>query len=137
MEGIERIEVVTRALWTNLMAEKYGPHGYLNRGNYSNKNNHEKNVLDMSRAFCQSKDEFVNHYKETYADPFLPTVWFATELMSFGLLPKFVKNLKLREDKNVIARSFSLDERILTSFLQHLGYVRNICAHHEGYGTVV
>ena len=61
LEGIERIEVATRALWTNLMAEKYGPHGYLNRENYSNKNNHEKNVLDLHRAFCQSKDEFVKH----------------------------------------------------------------------------
>lgn len=37
LEGIERIEVATRALWSNLMAEKYGPHGYLNRGNYSDK----------------------------------------------------------------------------------------------------
>ena len=130
MEGIERIEVATRALWTNLMAEKYGPHGYLVREYYSDNINHEKNVLDLHRAFCQSKDEFVKHYKETYTDPYLPPVWIATELMSFGLLSKFVENLKLREDKNVIARYFNLDERVLTSFLRHLSTVRNFCAHH-------
>ncbi|MDE2739350.1 MAG: Abi family protein [Paracoccaceae bacterium] len=130
LEGIERIGVAIRAIWANLMAEKYGSHGYLVREYYSSKNHHEKNVLDLHRAFCQSKDEFVNHYKATYTESYLPPVWIATELMSFGLLSKFVENLKFREDKNVMAHYFNLDERVLTSFLRHLCTVRNFCAHH-------
>ena len=130
LDAIERIEVATRALWTNLMAEKYEAHGYLNKEYYKNEEHHKKNVRDQRKAFVQSKDKFINHYKETYTAPYLPPVWMAVELMSFGLLSKFLSNLKHRSDKNQIARVFELDEGIFTKFIYHLSLVRNVCAHH-------
>ena len=128
-DGIERIEVALRTKWNNLVAQKYGPHGYLNK-KYFKENYHQQNVLDLHRVFIRSKDEFAKHYKKTYSSPYLPPVWVATELMSFGLLSKFIKNLVHRVDRNVLAHSFILDEKVLTSFLEHLSIVRNICAHH-------
>ena len=50
--------------------------------------------------------------------------------MSFGQLSRFIKNLKRRNDRQSIARIFSLDEKVIISFAHHLSYVRNICAHH-------
>ena len=50
--------------------------------------------------------------------------------MSFGLLSKFLFDLKLRADRQAVARPLGLDEKVLTSFAHHMSHVRNICAHH-------
>lgn len=130
LDGIERIEVALRARWGNLMAEKYGPHGYLDRDCYYNRNFHERNISELRREFKRSSEVYVNFYRENHTFPVLPPVWMATELMSFGLLSKIIGNLKHRGDKNVLARSFDLDMRVFTSFLHQLSTVRNFCAHH-------
>jgi abortive infection bacteriophage resistance protein len=50
--------------------------------------------------------------------------------MSFGQLSFWYSSIKLRQDRKKIASYYSLDDKILASFLHHLSYVRNICAHH-------
>jgi abortive infection bacteriophage resistance protein len=50
--------------------------------------------------------------------------------MSLGLLSKWTKALKDRADRQAIASTYGIDEKILCSFLHHLSNVRNICAHH-------
>jgi abortive infection bacteriophage resistance protein len=52
------------------------------------------------------------------------------EVMSFGLLSKWISLLSARKDRTAIAKALGLNERIFTSFLHHLATVRNVCAHH-------
>ncbi len=89
LDAIERIEIALRTQWTNFIAQKYGPCGYLNEVNYKNNIFHEKNVSDLRKVFEHSRDGFVIHYKHTYTDFNSLPVWMATELMSFGLLSRF------------------------------------------------
>jgi abortive infection bacteriophage resistance protein len=52
------------------------------------------------------------------------------EVISLGQLSKWLGNLKLRVDRQAIAKPYGLDEKILVSLAHHITYVRNICAHH-------
>ena len=130
MDAVERVEVAIRAGWAHHMAMTYGAHGYLDQQHYSHVSRHAKAVAELTKEFRRSRDTFADHYRKKYSAPTLPPVWMAAEVMSFGLLSKFISDLKLRADRQAIAKPFMLDEKVLTSFTHHMSYVRNICAHH-------
>ena len=129
LDAIKLIENALRAQWANLMAKTYGPHGYLDMEFYKDSVIHVKNLSNLGSAYTNSKEDFAVHYKNNYHDPNLPPVWLATELMSLGLLSRFIKNLK-NDCVKKMARTFTTDKRVLTSFIHHLSIVRNVCAHH-------
>jgi abortive infection bacteriophage resistance protein len=129
-DGIERIEVAARGSWAYRLAMAYGPHGYLEKGLYRNANQYRKNLEQLESEISRSHDTFIEHYHKAYGDPLLPPVWMVSEVISFGLLSKWVSALASRGDRQAIARTLGLNERVLTSFLHHLATVRNICAHH-------
>jgi len=130
MDAVERVEVAIRAHWAHHMAMTHGAHGYLDQPHYALVERHAKAVADLTKEFTRSRDTFAEHYRDKYTAPALPPVWMAAELMSFGLLSKFLSDLKLRSDRQAIAKPFGLDEKVLTSFAHHMSHVRNICAHH-------
>lgn len=130
LDAIERVEVALRAQWAHYMAMSNGPHGYLDQSHYAHIGRHATAVADLRREFMRSKDTFAAHYRAKYTSPELPPVWMAAEVMSFGLLSKFFSDLKLRAERQAIAKPFGLDERVVTSFAHHMSHVRNICAHH-------
>lgn len=130
MDAVERVEVAIRAHWAHHMAMTYGAHGYLDQQHYALVERHAKASADLTKEFTRSRDTFAEHYRDKYTAPALPPVWMAAELMSFGLLSKFLSDLKLRSDRQAIAKPFGLDEKVLTSFAHHMSHVRNICAHH-------
>lgn len=130
LDAIERVEVALRAQWAHHMAMAHGPHGYLDQGHYAHISRHAKAVAELTKEFARSRDTFAAHYRDKYSTPTLPPVWMAAEVMSFGLLSKFFSDLKLRGERQAIARPFGLDERVVTSFAHHISHVRNICAHH-------
>jgi abortive infection bacteriophage resistance protein len=51
--------------------------------------------------------------------------------MSLGLLSRFYSNLRAYKVRRLIAGSYGLDESFLEGFMEHLSYVRNVCAHHS------
>lgn len=129
-DAIERIEVAARGAWAHYLAMKYGPHGYLNAALYPRVHAFQKNLAQLQEEVDRSKDTFIEHYRRTYNSPKLPPIWMAAELMSFGLLSKFLSSLGKRSDKKAIARQFGLQDHVFTSFLHHLATIRNTCAHH-------
>jgi abortive infection bacteriophage resistance protein len=130
LDATERVEVTLRAQWAHHIAMKYGPHGYLDQALYSRRDRHASAVTRLTSEFNLSRDTFAKHYHSKYNNPNLPPVWMAAEIISFGQLSKWIYNLKLRADRQAIAKPFSLDEKALSSFAHHMSYVRNICAHH-------
>ena len=130
MDAIERVEVALRAGWAHHMAMTYGAHGYLDPAHHASAANHAKGLDGLAKEIRRSNDAFVHHYRKKYTDPDLPPVWMVAEIISFGQLSMWIGNLKLRPDRQAIAKPFGLDERALVSFAHHMSYVRNICAHH-------
>ncbi len=131
LEAIERVEVSFRTRFAHELSLKYGSHAYMNATIFSDAAFHRQLIESLREEIDRSNERFIEHYNTTYDDPPLPPIWAVCEVMSFGQLSKWFKNLKHRGDRQTIARVYNLDERVLGSFMHHLTHVRNLVAHHS------
>jgi abortive infection bacteriophage resistance protein len=129
MDAIERIEVSLRSNWAYQMAHRHGPHCHLNRALFKSQWNYEHHCESIKQELSRSKEAFIIHLQHKY-DEDLPPIWAMVEVMTFGQMSNWYSNTCHRQDRNAVAASYGLDERILTSLLHHLTIVRNTCAHH-------
>ncbi|MFP4295093.1 MAG: Abi family protein [Halothiobacillaceae bacterium] len=130
LDAIERIEVSFRTAWAYYMAHRYGPHSYLDAGLATRATWHARNLASLEKEISRSDEVFIEHYRQTYRYPETPPVWAVCEVMSLGLLSRWINQLP-PADLGRIATIYGLDQGIMRSFLQHLTYVRNVCAHHS------
>ncbi len=130
MEAIERVEISFRTRFAYELSLKYGSHAYLEPSCFSGKDFFYRNISTIESEIRRSTETFIEHYKTTYDDPKLPPIWAICEIMSFGQLSICYKQLRLRADRNAIARPFGIGEKALASFMHHLTHIRNITAHH-------
>ena len=130
LDAIERIEISVRANWAYVLACNYGPHAYLDAEHAHRKNWHQTNLSKLTSEIDRSDELFIKHYQETYTEPQLPPTWSVTEVMSLGALSHWLTNLK-PSDRADIAAVYGINEFVLKSFMRHLTYVRNLCAHHS------
>lgn len=96
--------------------------------------NHAEWLRGVDREEDRSQETFVQHIRETYGPP-LP-IWAATEIMSFGTLTLLYSGMD-RAQQNRVAGALGLfgqsrqgDGSTLANWLNHLRYIRNVCAHH-------
>lgn len=130
LDAIERIEVSVRAQWAYQLAHLHGAHAHLNVEFARSVNHWRSNFEKLSSEFKRSDEVFVAHLRNTYQEE-LPPVWAVSEIMTFGQLSRWYANLKPRAARRAIANSYQLDNEVLQSWLHHLAYIRNICAHHS------
>lgn len=92
-----------------------------------------KKVLTQEK---NSAELFVDHFKNKYKKPHLPT-WVATELFTFGMVIALYDGSKQDDQQRIASALGFVDAREiprpgdLSKVLNHLRYVRNICAHHS------
>lgn len=131
LDIIERIEVSVRTNWAYHCAQIYGAHAYLDHSIVRDRAWHNKNLEKLKEEIDRSKEPFIQHYQKKYQSPKEPPIWVACEVMSFGLLSRWLKNLKPSNVCTPIARNYDVDYFVLTGFIEHLTYLRNLCAHHS------
>ncbi len=85
---------------------------------------------DLIKEYSRSKETFAEHYRTKYSHLSSPPIWICSEMMMLGQLSRWLQNLNLPKDRQLIADAYKIDEKILISFLHHLSIVRNHCAHH-------
>lgn len=126
---IEHIEVHLRAVISNYFSLQYGNFGYQDTNNYRNQERQQKTLDELYREISRNgKSPFIKNFKEHYENGAIP-LYAAIEVASFGTLSKTYKNMKI-EDKKAIAKTFHVEYFYLESWIEHLSYVRNICAHY-------
>jgi abortive infection bacteriophage resistance protein len=130
LDAIERIEVSIRSQWAYTLAHQYGSHPHLDPNLFKPKWDYQLNKKKLEAELARSKEAFVKHFNHSYTEE-LPPVWAICEIMALGTLSQWFGNLRSGQDRNRIARIYNVDELILTSFLHHLSFIRNICAHHS------
>lgn len=130
LEAIERVEVSIRAQYANQLGLRYGSHFYQEPRFFQDAATHQRLLSNLREEIERSKEPFIEHYRTTYDHPPLPPIWATSEVMSFGQLSQWFKKIKTRSNRQLIAKSYNLDEKFLRSFLHHLTHVRNITAHH-------
>jgi len=136
-EGISRLEVSFRTQWAHQMGMKYGSHSYLQPEYCNDFSAWLDNMKKVQAEFGRSKEIFIKHYKDKYAESF-PPVWVVCEILSFGNLTCWYKNLKpvksvnpqcLGNAKDEIASFYGVDSILLESWVHCLSSLRNHCAH--------
>ena len=126
---IEKVEINVRCRIANYFAEQYGVLGYLEADNFVNAEYHKMFLDDIEEEIRRnSKAPFVKNFHDNYEGGNLP-IYALVEILSFGSLSKFYKNMK-NQDKKAIAKSFGVGYTYFESWLESISYVRNICAHY-------
>lgn len=126
---IERIEINLRCRIANHFSHTYGVLGYEEPLNFSNPDYHKEFLDDIENEISRnSKAPFVKNFKNNYADGKIP-FYALVELFSFGTLSKFYKNMK-PQDKKAVAQMYGVGYTYLESWIEHIAFVRNICAHY-------
>jgi len=129
-EALETIEVDLRTAVAYSFGRKYDAFGHTNPNHFFSRFRHQEWLDRLHDEVDRSSELFVTHFEQTYREfPDLP-VWIATEVMSFGGLSTMFAGM-LKKDQKVIAQRYRLQPRVLRSWMHHLVYVRNLCAHHS------
>ncbi len=130
LDAIERIEVAVRGSWAYELAQRFGPHGYLDAALYQHAGKYHDNLTRLTNDVASSPETYIDHYRRTYSTPAMPPVWMVAEMMSFGQLSRWYALLDDRALRNAIAKPLGLHEAVLVPLLKHLSTIRNSCAHH-------
>ena len=129
LDAIERIEVSLRAQWAYHMAHRHGPHSYLDAGHATDLTLHARHLAKLLDEISRADEIFIQHYHRTYRHPASPPVWVVSEIMSLGMLSRWITHM-VPSDRAALARVYGLDQGVLKGFVHHLTHVRNLCAHH-------
>ena len=130
LDAIERIEVSVRSQWAYQMAHKHGAHAHLDKSLAHKSWHWQSNLEKLEKEIDRSDETFIQHLRNTYSET-LPPIWAACEVMSLGLLSRWYGNLKPMATRRAIASVFGVDQRVMESWLHHLTFIRNTCAHHS------
>ncbi len=131
-DAIEYIEIALRTKMIYHLSLNYGGLWYLNSSLFDDSEIYENTIKELEKEFLRSQEIFIkdqrNRYPNENAD-----AWKILEVASFGTLSKLYKNLKHQlPEKSLIAKEMGLNlNKELSSWLESIGYVRNIVAHHS------
>lgn len=129
LEAIEFIEIALRTHLVYHLSHTYGAFGHLNPKNFNPRFEHAEWLETLQQNIRGSTETFITHYKQKYtSSPHLP-LWMALEVSSFGGLSRLFKGL-FGKDQQFIAKQFDLRDKVLSSWLHILVYIRSLCAHH-------
>ncbi len=129
LRELEKIEVAIRAKMIYVLSYNLGPFWFLDSANFSNLKKHADTLSKIGLEYSHSDEEFVKAFKNKYSDP-MPPSWMMMEVLSFGTLSILYSNLLPNRDKREISGYFGLADKVLSSWLHSIVYLRNVCAHH-------
>jgi abortive infection bacteriophage resistance protein len=129
-DSLEIVEVDLRTSVANHFGRKHGAFGHTHSATFYSGFSHAEWLQRLREEATRSSERFVVHFKRNYLEfPDLP-IWVATEIMSLGSLSKMYSGMD-RADQKAIASRYGLQPMILKSWMHHLLYIRNLCAHHS------
>lgn len=140
LEILESIEISLRTYIAYHLSLKYGAEAHKNeeifnckeyyKGYDDEEGRHHNGLIDEIRSEINKnkKELFVKHHINKYKGHF--PIWVIVELFSFEMLSKTYGNLILKDKKAIANGCFNINYKLLDSWLKHLSYTRNICAHY-------
>lgn len=121
---IEKIEVAFRAAVVNTITDRTGDIFWMTNPAYVNSNTSSL----IQREYSHSTEDFIEHFKRTYSDPY-PPAWILSEILPFGNITWIFRNLS-NSNKKAVAKKFYLHAPVLESWMNIVTLTRNSCCHH-------
>ena len=130
LDAIERFEVSLRTQLAYHLSHNHATaHPHLKPHIFHNPVIYGGCLNKLDNDIKRSREEFIKHLTQKYEE-LQPPIWAVVELMTMGQLSKWFSNVETRTDRQSISRAYGLDEKVMTSFCEHLSLVRNHAAHH-------
>jgi abortive infection bacteriophage resistance protein len=131
-DAVERIEIALRTQMIYHLSLAYGPCWYQDFKLFTDQVWLAKHLDNLMNEFDRSQEIFIVNHKKNHPDTY-PESWKIMEVASMGTLSKYYKNLKHDlPEKAAIAKGMGLNlHKELSSWLEAIGYIRNIIAHHS------
>ena len=130
LDAIERLEVSLRTQLAYHLSHNHGTaHPHLKPMIFHNPVIYGASLSNLNNDIKRSREEFIKHLTGKYEE-LQPPIWAVVELMTMGQLSRWFSNIEARQDKKAICAVYGLDEKVMTSFCEHLSLVRNHAAHH-------
>ncbi len=125
MDAVERFEVSLRTHWAYVLAHLAGPSAYRDASLFTG--NHERLLAGVERLYAERKEPYLLRYLDRNEEP---PIWALCESMMLGDLSKWLSSIRRHPHRQRIADAYDLHETPFCSFVRHINYVRNVCAHH-------
>lgn len=130
LDAIERFEVSLRTQLAYHLSHIHATaHPHLKPQIFHNPVIYGACINKLHGDIDRSREDFIRHLTHKYEE-LQPPIWAVVELMTMGQLSKWFSNIETRADRQLISRVYGLDEKVMTSFCEHLSLVRNHAAHH-------
>ncbi len=127
---IEKIEIAVKEAIMNIVSKETDDKYWLtNSDHFHNIDIFNSSLTMLSREYERSTEDFIEHFKRTYAESF-PPAWILGELLPMGNVNMYYRNLKNKTLKKQIAKRFFLHAPVFESWLSVLTLTRNACCHH-------
>lgn len=129
--ALEIIEVTLRTKIAYYISHKYGPFAYSDPQYFSKDFKHFDWYTKLEESIQRSHESFVKEFFKEYDEENILPLWIAIEIMAFGQLSFLFRGLERIDSNNISKDCFGIDEKILSSWIHTLVYIRNLCAHHS------
>ena len=127
---IEKIEIAVRSAIVNIGSEMTNNSFWMtDSNNFIDAGKFHHTMELISSEIRRSREDFINHFKQTYSDDY-PPAWILAEILPFGVLTNVYSNIKVARIKKRIAQKFGLQVAPFESWLTIVTLTRNSCCHH-------
>lgn len=129
--ALEIVEITLRTKIAYHFSHKYGPFAYSDPQYFSKGFKHFDWYTKLEESIQISREDFIKKFFKEYDEEKNLPLWIAIEIMSFGQLSFLFRGLERTDSNNISKDCFGIDEKILSSWIHTLVYIRNLCAHHS------
>ncbi|MDO4802905.1 MAG: Abi family protein [Prevotellaceae bacterium] len=127
---IEKIEVAVRSAMVSVMSRETGdPFWMTNPVHFANSAKFNSSMQKIQQEYNKSREDFIEHFRNTYDNPFPPS-WMLAEILPLGVLTRIYENIKVNQYRKKIAKEFDLNIPVFTSWMTIITVTRNNCCHH-------
>ena len=127
---IEKIEIAVRSAIVNITSrETENPFWMTDPSCYYDVNQFLKTKQLIDSELTKSREDFIEHFRYTYSEPY-PPAWMLAEILPLGVLTKIYENIKSNRIRKLIAQEFALNVPVFMSWMTIVTVARNNCCHH-------
>ena len=127
---LEKVEISIRTHIAYAVNGSEDGYWFTNPDHFRNKSSHRYMLSGLKREVDRSDLDAIRSFKAKYSNEF-PPCWITLEAVSMGMLSTIYDEMKPGQVKDRIAAYYGVDSNTFASWLRHIVYIRNLCAHHS------
>lgn len=127
---LEKIEISIRTRIAYASMDDDAGFWFTNPDYFSRKDEFKDILRRIRNEVDRSDNDAIKRFRQKYTNDF-PPCWLTLEATSMGTLSTIYDALRPGKFKRKLAEFYGVSDVVFSSWLHHLVYIRNTCAHHS------